>query len=373
MSRVRMLVVDDSTLFRKVVRDVVASHPIVDVVGVAADGKQAIDKIEELKPDLVTLDMQMPVVDGLEVLRTLRGRRSSTGVIMLSSFTAQGAQETIQALELGAFDFILKPRTTSFDQSMSELRESLLPKIDAYAASKSLIATPPLTRTPPPCAEPVRVARNPTPLSMSMLFDSKPAFDANRAIVIGISTGGPSALSKMVPSLGADLGVPVAIVQHMPPMFTKSLADDLARTSRMQVVEAEDGMPFRKGVIHIAPGGKQMRLAGNFVAPVVQITDDAPEKNCKPSVDYLFRSAVQMFGRGTVACVMTGMGDDGCEGSRLVKQAQGYVIAQDQASSTVYGMPRMVIESGLADEVCTLDEIANALRRSVGHRGVLCK
>lgn len=371
MSRVRMLVVDDSTLFRKVVRDVVASHPLVDVVGVAGDGKQAIEKIEELRPDLVTLDMQMPVVDGLEVLRSLRAKQISTGVIMLSSFTAQGAQETIQALELGAFDFILKPRTSSFEESMSELRTSLLPKIDAYASSKLGIASaatpsavPTAASRPGPTTKPTRT---PTPLSMPMLFDT------NRVIVIGISTGGPSALTRLIPALPADLSVPVAIVQHMPPLFTKSLADDLARSARVPVVEAEDGMAFRKGVVHIAPGGKQMRLAGNFVAPVVQITDDAPEKNCKPSVDYLFRSAVAMFGKGTIACVMTGMGDDGCDGARLVKQAHGYVIAQDQASCTVYGMPRMVIESGLANEVCCLEDIGSALLRAAGQRGVLCK
>ena len=368
MKRVRMVVVDDSTLFRKVVRDVVASHPAVDVVGVAADGQQAIEKIEQLEPDLVTLDMQMPNVDGLGVLRSIKSKNLSTGVIMLSSFTAQGAQETLQALELGAFDFILKPRTASLEASIAELQGTLLPKIDAFTGTSTFASTAAPVRACPLTAVNVPpVKRTPTPLTLATCFDKR------QVIVIGVSTGGPSALSRLIPTLPADLPVPVAIVQHMPPLFTQSLADDLNRASKLRVVEASHGMEFRAGTVFIAPGGKHMRIAGSFVAPTVEITDDAPEKNCRPSVDYLFRSAAKLYGEGVTACVMTGMGDDGCDGARIIKQARGRVIAQDASSCTVYGMPRVIIENQLADEICPLDDLADSLLRAVGHRGVLCR
>ena len=379
MERVRMLVVDDSTLFRKVVRDVVASHPAVEVVGVASDGRQALEKIEQLQPDLITLDMQMPEMDGLEVLRAIKSRKLRAPAIMLSSFTAKGAQETLQALECGAFDFILKPNTSSLEESVALLRESLLPKIDAFRGvtipSVKREAVEPISETcsvsrdriAPLLSSSQTPTRRPTPLTFSMCFDS------SKVLVIGVSTGGPSALVKLIPQLPADLNVPVAIVQHMPPLFTKSLADDLDRLSPLSVVEAAQGMPLKSGSVYIAPGGKQMKIAGNVIAPTLDVNDDLPVKNCRPSVDYLFRSAAAIFGAGVVACVMTGMGDDGSDGARAIKQSRGRVLAQDKDSCTVYGMPRMVIEQGLADEVVALDQLADALIRSVGYRGVVCK
>lgn len=362
MTKLRVLVVDDSTLFRKVVRDVLAKHPQVEVVGSAVDGRQALEKIAELRPDLVTLDMQMPQLDGIEVLRALRSRGDRVGVLMLSSLTDRGARETIQALEQGAFDFILKPQASDFDRSLALLESALFPKIDAW-----------LSRTgQSKGVEPVRAC----PLSHGDAARSRPVggpFGRPRLVAIGISTGGPSALTRLIPRLDADFPAPIAIVQHMPPMFTRSLAEDLARQSRLAVVEGEDGMPVRRGSVYIAPGGRQMRLRGTVTSPVIEVTDDAPEKNCRPSVDYLFRSVASLFAADAVACVMTGMGDDGAAGCAAIRRAGGQVIAQDQSSCTVYGMPRAVIEGGLADEICPLDDLADALARAAGMRGVSCR
>ena len=355
----RVLVVDDSMLFRKVVRDALAQAPGVEVVGSAADGRAALEKIAQLHPDVITLDLEMPEVDGLEVLRQLRGQTASPGVIVISALTDSGATQTAQALRLGAFDFVLKPNGAQFDENRLQLERDLLPKIrmlaeqrqlalhDGHSTAKCDLVLPTKTRVSSP---------HPAP----------------NIVAIGISTGGPSALHEMLPKLPKDLPVPIVIVQHMPAKFTRSLADDLDRHCAIHVCEAADGGRVQAGVAYIAPGGLQTRVERHPRGLEFCITDDPPEKCCKPSVDYLFRSLAEQLGSRVLAVIMTGMGDDGYAGCQLLKRRGAQIMAQDAASCVVYGMPRQVIEHDLADMIRPLDAIADAIEQTVRPRGVPC-
>ncbi len=355
----RILVVDDSVLYRKVVRAVVAAIPGIEVVGTAVNGRDALDKITSLSPDLITLDMEMPLLDGLGVLRELQRRGLAVKTVMISAFTAEGAQATSQALRLGAFDFVLKPAGTSLEQSQRQLRDDLVPIIEACRNSLHTGQVFPASKGPVAAASEEGLHER-----MQAVVNS---CHGRRAIVgIGISTGGPAALTRMLPQLPADFPCPIVIVQHMPPMFTKSLADDLNRLCRLEVREASAGVAIVPGQIWLAPGGSQMRVAKQADKTVVEITEDPPERNCKPAVDYLFRSLALHFGRQTVAAVMTGMGDDGTIGSQMLKERGALILAQDEASCVVYGMPRAVAEAGVVDRVVPLDQMASQLAQAVG-------
>lgn len=353
--KLRVLVIDDSALYRKIVRQVLAALPDVEVVGTAADGELALKQIEKLRPDVVTLDFEMPRLNGLGVLRRMSG---GPAAIMVSAFTAEGATATTQALAEGAFDFILKPTTRSLEQSAAQLRQDLQPKLHALrlrarcgAASAGRPAAP--RPTGPPCGYPA----------------ARPAAPRRRDVVaIAVSTGGPQALTKVLPRLPRSLPCPVVIVQHMPPMFTASLAADLDRRCPLNVVEGVDGMAVEPGRVIIAPGGKQMRVAAAESAALIQITNDPPERNCKPAADYLFRSVASAYGAGAAAVVLTGMGDDGNLGAGEIKRAGGAVIAQDEASCVVYGMPRAVVESGHADAIAPLDQVAERILQAAQGR-----
>lgn len=353
-NRLRCLVVDDSALYRKIVRDVLANVPGVEVVGGAADGLRAVDQIVSLKPDLVTLDLEMPRLDGIGVLRELQQREIYVPAIMVSAFTASGAKATTEALGLGAFDFILKPTTSSLDESILELRRDLLPKVKAVSLRGGAAPHAAPARTGRP-ARPARPAA-PTAPRKPRLPNVRPDI-----IAIGISTGGPQALTQLLPKLPADFRTPIVIVQHMPPMFTKSLAEDLDRRCKLKVSEATQGQPVRPGEVLIAPGGKHMRVAKLASGAVVQLTDDPPERNCKPAADFLFRSVASCYGPRALAAVLTGMGDDGAAGAKQIKQAGGIVVAQDEATCVVYGMPKAVIDEGLADAVLPLGRVADHL------------
>lgn len=353
----RILIVDDSTLFRKVVRDALATCPDLEVVGVAADGKMALEKIEQYRPDVVTLDVEMPVLNGMEVLRELQSRSHRPEVIMLSGTTDHSASSTTQALRLGAFDFVLKPTNgSSFDESCRQLRGDLVPKIkvlqERLGVKSQPKSKPEVTETPfiPPTGERI--------------------FDASQvtAVCIGVSTGGPAALSTMLPNLNANLRVPILIVQHMPPVFTRSLANDLNRSCKITVCEAEHGQDVVPGTAYIAPGGHQMKVAQQGTTKVIQITDDPPERSCRPSADYLFRSMAHVYGKHAMGVVMTGMGDDGTQGCRLLKRHGCMIVAQDEKSCVVFGMPRQVISAGLADKIAPLNELHNVVQ-SAGLQG----
>ncbi len=356
----RALVVDDSTVFRKVVRDSLEELPEVEVVGIAADGMAALQKIDQLTPDLVTLDLEMPVLNGLDVLRQLQTREASPDVIMLSAMTDRSASATTQALRLGAFDFVLKPAHASLEENSAQLRRDLLPKVKALIQRHVSI--------PAAAADPSDHLCGATP------YDPfRGSSNRIRAIGIGISTGGPAALTRMLPKLPGDFPVPLLVVQHMPPVFTLSLASELNRTCQITVCEASHGQVIEQAFVYIAPGGKQMRVGREFGREVIQITDDPPERNCKPSVDYLFRSMAHTYGSDSMAVVMTGMGDDGALGCQLMKRNGCGIVAQDEASCVVFGMPRQVIEAGLADTVSSLDHIHEVIMRTAIRGAAVCR
>ena len=352
----RVLVVDDSLIYRKVVRDVLAEMPDVEVVGTANDGRQALRKIDQLAPDLVTLDLEMPELDGLGVLERLQARRSPIGALMLSAATLRGAATTSKALQLGAFDFVAKPDADSATSSLELLREALVPKVAAFASTRRPTS---LERVSP---------------GSPQVAPSRPSQGGGRidVVAIGVSTGGPAALARILPGLPHDLAAPVLIVQHMPPMFTKTLADDLNQACALHVAEAVDGRRLTPGSVLIAPGGKQMKIMTVNQGRVVRITEDPPEQNCRPSVDYLFRSLAACTNLHVLAVILTGMGDDGTAGCRLLKQRAARLICQDQASCVVYGMPRQPIEEGLADWITPLDEIARQITLVAGRGASIC-
>jgi two-component system chemotaxis response regulator CheB len=358
----RVLVVDDSTLFRKIVRDAIDAEPDVEVVGTASNGRLALEKIEQLRPDVVTLDLEMPEMDGLEVLRRLQGSAAPPRVIMVSSFTSQGAALTAQALRLGAFDFILKPATENLDDNRNALRAQIRPKLQVIAATAQQMAAAKSRASDEQCPLPPR----PT----AAMGGSKAMPEI---IAIGVSTGGPAALAALLSKLPADVPAPVVIVQHMPPVFTRSLADDLNGTCKLQVSEAVDGEPLMAGHVYIAPGGRQMKIAQGFAGPEICITDDPPEKNCRPSVDYLFRSLAHLYGNRVLAMILTGMGDDGTLGCRLLKRQGATILAQDEASCVVYGMPRQIVDLGLADEVLPLGSMSQAIVDRVRKEPLPCR
>ncbi|HZZ80286.1 MAG TPA: chemotaxis response regulator protein-glutamate methylesterase [Gemmataceae bacterium] len=339
----RVLVVDDSALYRQLLRNVLRDIPNVECVGAAKGGTEALEMVDTLKPDLLTLDVRMPDIDGIEVLRELRKRRSSAKALMVSSLTASGAQVTTDALLEGAFDFILKPAGGDACVNRQALHAALVEKIDAMRPSVDV-----------KMAKPAR--------SNSELIQPSARFEA---VVIGTSTGGPVALREVLPAFPEDFPLPILIVQHMPAQYTHSLAERLNQMSPLEVVEACDGMTLEAGWAYLAPGGRHMKVARRAGKPVIQICDDAPEHGCRPAVDVLFRSVADALAGKVIAVVLTGMGRDGLEGCRQLKQRGAFVIAEHADSCVVYGMPKAVANEGLADCVVPLDQIASNIVRRV--------
>jgi len=374
--KLKVLVADDSVIFRRVLVETLASLPDVEVIGTAANGKQALQRVRELEPDLLTLDMEMPEMDGLAVLDALRQSQSKVSVIVVSALTRQGGHLTLRALEKGAFDFITKPDTSGAEQSREALRQELAPRARALASRLEirniLRNKPQVAASPAPGKE--GAVRGPSPLASGRSNAAAPraALDGiagrmNRLtspgrpelVLIGVSTGGPNALANLMPALPRDLGIPILIVQHMPPIFTQSLAESLDGKCAIRVREATTGETAQPDTAYIAPGGRHLRLqSGPNGAKVLQVTDDPPENNCRPAVDYLFRSAANLFPGRSLAVILTGMGSDGTLGLRLLKRQGSYVIAQDEASCVIFGMPRAAIEAGVVDAVLPLDAIA---------------
>jgi two-component system, chemotaxis family, protein-glutamate methylesterase/glutaminase len=369
---IRVLIVDDTVTYRKIVGDVLSNISCVEVVGVAANGKIALQKIEQLRPDLLTLDLEMPEMDGLEVLQHLKHTGSDVRAIMLSGATAEGADSTMKALKLGAFDFVLKPTGGTAEKNAELLRHELSLKIQAFALSKRVHT---ILHKPGPTPPHALTAQHLSKENSLVTHPQRP-FEIGTGrpeiVVLAISTGGPASLIRMLPMLPADLGVPVLIVQHMPPIFTKSLADDLNRRCVLTVSEACDGQSVSPGHVLIAPGGQQMKVEKAGAHIVVRITDDPPENSCKPSADYLFRSVSIVYGGNAIGVIMTGMGNDGTRGSREMKQKGASIIAQDEATCVIFGMPKGPIDEGLADVVAPLDRIAGEIVRLAGSRAIAC-
>ncbi|MGN6250253.1 MAG: protein-glutamate methylesterase/protein-glutamine glutaminase [Marmoricola sp.] len=351
---IRVLVVDDSSLIRKLVTGSLAEDPAIEVVGVAADGAEAVTKVRELEPDAVTLDIEMPVLDGLGALREIRTTHPRLPVIMFSTLTERGATSTLEALSLGASDYVTKPSNTgSVAQSIANVREQLVPKIKALAGARRLAALG--TGVPRPTVAPSAPVTAPAP---------RPARAGRpEALVIGCSTGGPDALSRVLAELPGDLAVPVLVVQHMPPLFTTMFAARLDRECPLPVREAVDGDPVRPGQVLLAPGDYHLRLRRTAGSVRAHLDQGAQVNFCRPAVDPLFASAVETYGGNLLALVLTGMGADGLEGCRAVRGAGGEVVVQDEATSVVWGMPGAVATAGLADAVLPLERVAAELLR----------
>ncbi len=372
--KIRVLVVDDTIVYRKAVSDIMEELPEVELVGVAHNGKIAMSKIKTLKPDLLTLDIEMPVMNGLEVLEEIQKNDLKVGAIMLSTLTAEGGDMTLKALEFGAFDFILKPQSKNQIEGKNEIRKLIHPMIKAFARSLTAPAllgkSSQLRRLGKPPPKPLnRITGKPAGKIGSKSFSTSTSTHKGRSeiITIGISTGGPNALTHVLPKLPANIGVPIVIVQHMPPVFTKSLATSLDKKCALHVKEAEDRETLVDNTIYIAPGGKQMKLVASAdgLHRQIKITNDPPENSCKPSVDYLFRSVADYYVGRTTAVIMTGMGSDGTKGLQVLKQKGGHIIAQDEKTCVVYGMPKAPIESGLVDIVSPLNKIADEILKSL--------
>ena len=353
--KIRVLVVDDSVVIRHLVMHALREEADIEVVGAAANGAAALARIPEVHPDVITLDIEMPVMDGLTALRQIRTLHPRVRTIMFSTLTQRGASSTFEALSLGADDYVAKASNAgSLDQSLASLRGELIPKIRQFFAPTPGTMTAAAPRLPPkPAAAGLgtQAARRSTPF---------------RILGIGVSTGGPQTLAQLIPQLPASLRVPVLVVQHMPPMFTRLLAERLASLSVLRVVEAGDGMEISAGTVYIAPGDYHLRLrrsgSGLFAA-----LDQGPQENsCRPSVDVLFRSLSESFGKDVLSVVLTGMGYDGLRGTQALKAAGGYSVVQDQASSVVWGMPGAVAEAGLADGVFPLAAMGSEIVRLAG-------
>ncbi len=346
---IRVLVVDDSAFMRKAIAMMLEEEPEITVVGTARDGLDAVNQVKRLKPDLVTMDVEMPRMDGIEAVRQIMATQP-TPILMISSITKKGAQATIDALQAGAVDFISK-ELSFVSLEITNIRGELIAKAKAIAGARSRFAR-------------LRTFTHKHIASKSIASAPSVGFERAQAIVIGVSTGGPSALRAVVPHLPANFPLPVFIVQHMPPHFTTSLATRLDSLSSIRVVEAKGGEVAKAGHVYIAPGGKQLILQKRG-ADVILTTPDEPHTLHRPSVDVMFGSAVNQYGGNLLGVIMTGMGNDGLEGARRIKQSGGRLLAQDEQTSVVYGMPRAVTRANLVDTVLPLDHLAGTIIKTI--------
>lgn len=351
-SKIRVLVVDDSVVIRRLVTQALEEVPDIEIAGSAANGKIALQRIPQVNPDAITLDIEMPEMNGIEAVREIKKAYPQIRVIMFSTLTQRGATSTIEALSQGADDYVTKASNYgSLDKSMMSLRDELVPKIKQFF----LLAGAP---TPPPAAPKAAAALKPA------VNGARPAVASRvrKILVIGVSTGGPVALSRIIPMFPHDFPAPVLIVQHMPPMFTRMLAERLQAQTKLRVTEAVEGDLVTPGRILIAPGDHHMKLRRLGTEVRVHLDQGPQENSCRPAVDVLFRSAAELYGSAVVGAVLTGMGQDGLRGVEVLKAQGAYVVAQDEATSVVWGMPGAVVNAGLADSITSLDSVVGVIR-----------
>jgi two-component system chemotaxis response regulator CheB len=386
--KIRILVVDDSVVIRQVVSEVLAADPEIEVVGTAANGKIALAKLTQLNPDLVILDVEMPELDGLATLSAIRKSHPKLPVIMFSALTERGAAATLDALSRGASDYFTKPSGPGgIDESRRVLREQLVPAVKALArahtpkpASSRPPSHTPKSSPPPSTVAPIAAPTKPDhsrtepkhasqhPIDLKHPIDGKRLTDGKQrvdAIIIATSTGGPSALAELFGGLPADLPVPILIVQHMPPMFTRLLAERLTALTKIIVSEAAHKTPLVAGQALIAPGDHHMELAREGNRLVATLNQNPPENSCRPAADPLLRSAAPLLGPNLLAVVLTGMGQDALRGCQLAAQHGATILAQDEATSVVWGMPGAIVRAGLAHRVLPLSMIAAEIVRRV--------
>jgi two-component system chemotaxis response regulator CheB len=366
-TKLKVLIVDDTIVYRKIVSDVLTEIPSVEVVGTAHNGKAAPTKIASLKPDLLTLDIEMPEMNGLKVLEELKQRGSEVGVIMLSTLTLEGGALTMKALELGAFDFIPKPSADTMAENRQIVKNAMAPILKEFMRNRSIRSIL-YSKAPEKTFKKYdSLASNKPVVKSPRVFKASILKSKSEIVAIGISTGGPEALAEMLPQIPINIGVPILIVQHMPPVFTQSLATSLNSKCEIQVKEAIDGEPVEPNIAYIAPGGKQMKIEAGSDGKkrIIKITNDPPENSCRPSADYLFRSVADHYVGRATGVIMTGMGIDGTKGLQQMKENGATVIAQNENSCVVYGMPKIPIESGLADIVSPLNRIASEIVKTI--------
>jgi two-component system, chemotaxis family, protein-glutamate methylesterase/glutaminase len=356
MGGIRVLVVDDSVVIRKVLTEALSTDAEIEVVGSAADGSIALSKIPLVTPDLLTLDVEMPGMSGLETLVEIRKLYPKLPVIMFSTLTERGAATTLEALSLGASDWVTKPQSSAnVEETRGRIRSELIPKVKELCR------------------------RNRKPVSIpwpSSVLSKKPLRKAAAAgrvevVAIGTSTGGPNALAALLPALKSDFCVPIVIVQHMPPLFTRLLAERLNKQSAISVHEGAKGEVLKAGHVWIAPGDYHMRVARAEESVRLSMNQEPPQNSCRPSVDVLFESVAEVYGANALAVVLTGMGSDGLRGAERIREAGGQVIVQDEASSVVWGMPGAVATAGLAEGVYPLNQIAGELERRTNRLALL--
>ncbi|HTX74555.1 MAG TPA: chemotaxis response regulator protein-glutamate methylesterase [Terracidiphilus sp.] len=349
--RIRVLVVDDSVVIRRLVSHALEQDPAIEVVGTASNGSIALQRIPQMNPDVLTLDVEMPEMNGIEALKRVRRDFPQLRVIMFSTLTERGAEVTLEALRLGADDYVTKASNEgSLDRSMVRLQEELVPKIKQFfvlAGQSRAVASSAASK--PGARPPVWTGMKVRP----------------RAVVIGVSTGGPNALGAILPDFPSGFPLPILLVQHMPPLFTRLLAERLDSSCKLEVSEANQGAAVAAGRILIAPGDYHMKVAANGGEVHVLLDQSPPQNSCRPAVDALFSSIGEVYGGAVIAVILTGMGQDGLHGAQILKAKGASVLAQDEASSVVWGMPGAVVNAGLADRVLPLDQIVpEILRRS---------
>ncbi len=348
-----VLVCDDSATIRGILTATLGADPELKVVGTAANGEACLAAIAATRPDIVLLDVEMPVMDGLAALREIRRRFGRLPVVMFSSLTERGAKVTVDALLAGANDYVTKPTGLDPGEVADRIRtdivgriKALVPRAVAGGAARSAPQPPAPVRPPRP-----------------------PRGERIGCVVVAVSTGGPTALAEVLPAFVTECRVPVLVVQHMPAFFTAHLAERLAKTCGLPVQEAVDGSIVRPGEVLLAPGGRHLEIVGDAAQPRVRLSDAPPENSCRPAADVLFRSAVRIWGAGTLGVVLTGMGRDGLAGARAIAAAGGGVIAQDEFSSVVWGMPGEVVRAGLADAVLPLSQVGVEVALRLKRRG----
>ena len=354
---IKLLICDDSVLIRKILTDIALSDPEIQVVGEAKNGLECLNMIEKLKPNVVTMDIEMPKMTGLEALKRLNEIKNPTPVVMISSLTQEGAQQTIDALELGAVDFLPKPNNL-FSLNQSEQKKEIIEKIKYCSKIKRRFSfSQPAVRTSTATA----VSGRSVSRDNSKLPQKNTSF--RNLVLIGSSTGGPKSLQSVIPKFPSSINAAVVIVQHMPAKFTKSLADRLNSLSELYVKEAQDGDVLYRGCVYVAPGDYHLRIKKEGDKLVCRLDQTEKWLNLRPTVDNMFDSAAKISGYKKIAVILTGMGSDGTKGLKILKPTGCKVIAQDEATSVVFGMPKAAIEAKLVDDVVSLYDVERTISK----------
>ena len=376
MNKLKVMVIDDSVLYRKVLTDALATISDVEVVDTANSGTVALSKLERIKVDFVTLDFEMPGLNGIQTLIQIKKKFPNVEVIMVSTCTMEGAEVTFKALENGALDYITKPECPTVQQNINFLSKEFIERVSAIRVRKKSLAkqtiferhgttgsvTKPETKV---MSNKATSTKNNLSIAHGRMQRLMKTMGRVEVVVIAVSTGGPSALSRLIPLLPDSLRVPVLVVQHMPATFTNALARNLDGKSSIKVVEANDGMVMEKGTVYIAPGGQQMKAVKENNISKIVITDDPPVNNCKPSADYMINAIKNVYKNNVLGVILTGMGRDGANSLKALHDLGCKVIAQDEKTCVVYGMPKEAVKLGAVDVQLPIEKIAAEIVDSV--------